>query len=53
MQMRINTRTQRYGKLIEGEQADAADLLEAVRRLAERQQQIQRITRDLEMGKNR
>lgn len=53
MQMRVNQRTERYAKLVEGEQAESPDLLEALERLAERQARIHRITRDLEMGKNR
>ncbi len=52
LQMRVNTRTARYAKLIEGEQAENADLVEALRRLAERQQRIHRVTHDLQMGKN-
>jgi hypothetical protein len=52
LQMRVNNRTERYAKLIEGEQADKPDLIEALRRLAERQARIFEITRDLELGKN-
>ncbi|MEN6459248.1 MAG: hypothetical protein ABFC63_09985 [Thermoguttaceae bacterium] len=51
LQMRVNTRTARYSKLIEGEQADNAELVDALRRLAERQQRIHRVTRDLQLGK--
>ncbi len=53
LQMRVNTRTARYAKLIDGEQADNADLLDALRRLAEREERIYRVTHDLQMGKNR
>lgn len=53
LQMRVNTRTQRYSKLIQGEQTESAELLEALRRLAEREERIHQITRDLELGKNR
>lgn len=53
MQMRVNTRTDQYSRLIDGEQADKADLVEALRRLAERQERIYQITRELELGKNR
>ena len=53
LQMRVNSRTQRYSKLIEGEQAQNADLVEALHRLSEWQQRIYKITRDLELGKNR
>jgi hypothetical protein len=55
LQMRVNTRTQRYGKLLtdpEVEQADKPDLIEAVRRLAEREQKIKDITRDIVTGRN-
>jgi hypothetical protein len=52
--VRVNSRTQRYSKLIgEGEQATQNDLVEAIRRLAEREQRVFQVTRDLEMGKNR
>ena len=53
LQMRVNRRTERYSKLIEGEQAENAELIDAIRRLAEREQRIHRVTRDLEMGRNR
>ena len=52
LQMRVNRRTERYSKLVDGEQADQPELLEALRRLAERELRIYRVTRDLEMGKN-
>jgi hypothetical protein len=53
LQMRVNTRTERYSKLIEGEQARNPDLVEALRRLSERQERVYKITRDLHTGKNR
>ena len=53
LQMRINRRTERYSKLIEGEQALKAELVEALQRLAEREARIHRVTRDLEMGRNK
>ena len=52
MQMRVNRRTERYSKLVEGEQANKADVFEALQRLAEQQKQVRKITHDLEMGKN-
>ncbi|MEN6448992.1 MAG: hypothetical protein ABFC96_00745 [Thermoguttaceae bacterium] len=52
LQMRVNTRTVRYSKMIDGEQADNAELVDALRRLGEREQRIHRVTRDLQMGKN-
>jgi hypothetical protein len=53
LQVWVNNRTERYARQIKGEQAESADVIEAVRRLGERQQRIYKITRDLEMGKNR
>jgi hypothetical protein len=52
MQMRINVRTARYAKMIEGEQAQTAGLIEVLRQLAERQEQLRRVTRDIQTGKN-
>ena len=52
LQMRVNHRTERYAKLVQGEQADKQDLLEALQRLSEQQKRIYRVTRDLELGKN-
>jgi hypothetical protein len=52
LQMRVNLRTQRYSKMIQGEQADNAELVQALGKLAERQQRIYQITRDLQKGKN-
>jgi hypothetical protein len=53
LQMRVNTRTARYGKLITGEQADNMEIVEALGRLGQRQERIYRITHDLQIGKNR
>jgi hypothetical protein len=58
LQMRVNTRTQRYARLLEnGEdpvgQATNQDLREALAKLAERQETIYRLTRDIVLGKNR
>jgi hypothetical protein len=52
LQIRVNRRTERYAKLIEGEQANHPELIEALQRLAEREKQIHRVTRDLQSGKN-
>ena len=53
LQMRVNRRTARYGKLLDGSQARNPDLQEALRRLAQRQARIHEVTRklDLEKGK--
>ena len=53
LQMRVNSRTERYSKLVEGEQATSDDLIEALEKLAERQERIFRITRDLQRERNR
>ncbi len=55
LQMRVNTRTGRYSKLLEegSEQAQDPDLVEALQRLSEREQRIYRTTRDIVVGKNK
>ncbi|MEX0677501.1 MAG: hypothetical protein WD063_10530 [Pirellulales bacterium] len=53
LQMRVNTRTKRYGEMVKAEQADQPELLEALRRLAEREQRIHKVTRDIVVGRNR
>lgn len=53
MQMRVNRRTQRYSKLIEGEQAEKLEVVEALGKLAERQERIFEITRDLQTSRSR
>ncbi len=53
LQLRVNTRTERYGEMITGKHAETPELLDALIRLAERQQRVYRITTDLEAGKNR
>jgi len=52
LQMRVNRRTDQYAKRIDGPQATDPDLREALGRLAERQRQIHRVTRELETGGN-
>ena len=52
LQMRVNQRTERYSKLIEGEQAESPEIVERLQQLAERQQRVYRVTRDLHLGKN-
>ncbi|MCC6494426.1 MAG: hypothetical protein IT424_15555 [Pirellulales bacterium] len=47
LQQRVNDRTQRYGDMIDGEQAFKAELLEALDELSRRQQKIFQATRDL------
>jgi len=52
LQMRVNTRTERYRSLISGPHAETIELREALRELAERQARVVQITRDLELGRN-
>jgi hypothetical protein len=52
LQMRIYQRTQRYGQMIEGEQAETVELLEALKDLAQRQQRVHKATTDLQQGQN-
>lgn len=52
LQVRIYNRTKRYGQMISGEQAETAELIEALRQLAERQERVHRATADLELGRN-
>lgn len=52
LQVRVNKRTQQYGAMIEGEQAEEADLLEALDGLALRQQKIFQATRELNTKEN-
>ena len=54
LQMRVNTRTQKYNKLVDGAEgiADKPDLVEALRGLADRERRIFDRTRDIVTGKN-
>jgi len=52
LQNRINSRTKRYDEMIEGEQALEAELLEALDRLALRQERVYQATHDLDTGRN-
>ena len=53
LQMRVNTRTKRFSQLlVEGvERAEEPELVEALARLAERQQKIERAARDIVTGR--
>jgi hypothetical protein len=53
LQMRVNKRTQRYAEMTKNEQADQPELLEALRQLAEREERIHKVTRDIVVGRNR
>ena len=52
LQMRVNNRTQTYSKLIKTEQADTPELLDALKKLAEREERIHAVTRDIVVGRN-
>ena len=52
LQLRINRRTQRYGEMVDGEQASSADLVEALQDLGQRQERVYRATKDLSLGRN-
>lgn len=57
LQERVNKRTTRYARLLEDDQdpvgqANAAELVDALKKLGDRQREIFRITRDLVLGKN-
>ena len=52
LQVQVNVKTERYRKLIVGEQAEQVDLVDALQRLGQQQQRIFEITRDMDMGKN-
>ncbi|HVX63843.1 MAG TPA: hypothetical protein VHC19_24690 [Pirellulales bacterium] len=55
LQMRVNNRTARYAKMVEGEegQADKAELIEALQKLSERETRIFKTTRDIVLEKNK
>ena len=58
LQMRVNTRTQRYARLLEDDedpigQADDEELRDSVVKLGKRQERIQEVTQDIVLGKNR
>jgi hypothetical protein len=53
LQMRVNTRTKRYGQMIETEQTDKPELVKALKDLAAREQRIHKVTRDIVVGRNR
>ena len=52
LQMRVNVRTQRYADMTESEQTDKPELLKALKQLAEREQRIHKVTRDIVVGRN-
>src|SRR5205085_1480306 len=53
LQLRINHRTKRLGRMVEGEQAQDADILGQLQNLADRQARIQKATYDMATGRNK
>jgi hypothetical protein len=53
LQLRINNRTRRLGRLVEGEQAQDLDILGQLQNLADRQARIQKATYDMATGRNK
>ena len=58
LQLRINRRTDRYGRLLEDiedpiGQARDEDLIDGLHRLSDREKRLQQITRDVVAGKNK
>ena len=58
LQLRINKRTERFSRLLDDAednvgQAEDVDLIDALQKLADRQDQLQRITREIVNGKNK
>ncbi len=52
LQMRVNRRTDQFQKMIEVKESTADQLLPKIRRLAERQDRIENIARDIVLGRN-
>lgn len=53
LQLRINHRTRRLGRMVEGEQAQDNDVLNQLQNLADRQARIQKATYDMATGRNK
>ena len=53
LQLRINRRTKRMGRMIEGEQAMESDVLTELQKLSFRQRRVQQATYHLATGKNK
>jgi hypothetical protein len=53
LQLRINNRTRRLGREVDGEQANSAELIDQLEELAERQARIQKATYDISTGRNK
>jgi hypothetical protein len=58
LQMRVNTRTQRYARLLDDEedptgQATTEELVDALHKLSDREKRLHKVTREIVLGKNR
>lgn len=53
LQLRINRRTRQLGRMIDGEKADAPDVLKQLKTLSGRQSRVQQATYDLSTGRNK
>jgi hypothetical protein len=53
MQMWVNQRTKRYTEMAKSDPAESPDLIAALRRLADREERIHRVTRDIVVGRNK
>src|SRR5262249_29214366 len=53
LQLRINNRTRRLGRLVEGEQAQDLDIIAKLQNLADRQARVQKATYDMATGRNK
>ena len=55
LQMRVNTRTKRYSRMLDGnvEEAERPDLVEALKKLSDREDRIHEVTHDIVVGKNK
>jgi len=52
LQVRVNRRTAQYEELVSSKESTAADMLPRLKQLAEHEQRIHRIARDLHLGRN-
>lgn len=53
LQLRINHRTKRLGRMVEGEQAQDQDILNQLQNLSDRQARVQKATYDMATGRNK
>ncbi len=53
MQMWVNQRTKRYTEMVKTDTSETPDLIAALRRLADREERIRRVTRDIVVGRNK